>query len=225
MSAREAEETARALARGEGLLAGISAGGATAAALRLAATLPANGNDVIVAVFPDRGDRYLSTGTFSAAAAACDPAPALAGEFFSALPRLLFGRPGPHWVLFRTAAGCMGGGGAAAAEVAAAAAARGAAEAGGGRLLEVVVPPGGARAELARGLMHHFALPLGDAALLVSWTAAHGPGPALSVAADVGAAAAGAAARVFVEREAEHAAAPRAPARAAPPRGPVVSTR
>ncbi len=61
---REAEETMRRLAREEGILCGVSAGGAVAGALRVAATTE---NAVIVAVICDRGDRYLSTGVFGAA--------------------------------------------------------------------------------------------------------------------------------------------------------------
>jgi cysteine synthase B len=59
----EAEETTRALAAREGILAGISSGGAVAAALRLAAEAA---NAVIVCIVCDRGDRYLSTGVFPA---------------------------------------------------------------------------------------------------------------------------------------------------------------
>ncbi|TJZ76174.1 cysteine synthase CysM [Chitiniphilus eburneus] len=57
----EAEEMARRLAREEGIFAGISSGGALAAALQLSAQLE---NAVIVSVVCDRGDRYLSTGVF-----------------------------------------------------------------------------------------------------------------------------------------------------------------
>lgn len=58
----EAEEMTRRLASEEGIFAGISSGGAVAAALNLAATLE---HAVIVAIICDRGDRYLSTGLFS----------------------------------------------------------------------------------------------------------------------------------------------------------------
>lgn len=58
-----AEETARALAAREGIFAGISSGGATAAALKLAAEVS---QAVIVVIICDRGDRYLSTGVFPA---------------------------------------------------------------------------------------------------------------------------------------------------------------
>ena len=49
------------LARNEGIIAGSSSGAAMAAALKLAKTLD---KGVIVVVFPDRGDRYFSTGLF-----------------------------------------------------------------------------------------------------------------------------------------------------------------
>jgi cysteine synthase B len=58
-----AEETTRRLAREEGILAGISSGGAMAAALQVAAEQE---NAVIVTIICDRGDRYLSTGVFPA---------------------------------------------------------------------------------------------------------------------------------------------------------------
>jgi len=59
----EAEEMTRRLASEEGIFAGISSGGAVAAALTLATTVE---NAVIVAIVCDRGDRYLSTGVFPA---------------------------------------------------------------------------------------------------------------------------------------------------------------
>ncbi|MCZ6719017.1 MAG: cysteine synthase CysM [Gammaproteobacteria bacterium] len=60
----EAEETTRALAAREGIFAGISSGGAVAAALRLSGELE---NAVIVTIICDRGDRYLSTDVFPGA--------------------------------------------------------------------------------------------------------------------------------------------------------------
>ena len=51
----------RALAATEGLLAGPSGGGTVYAALQLARELD---NATIVAIIPDRGDRYISTGVF-----------------------------------------------------------------------------------------------------------------------------------------------------------------
>jgi cysteine synthase B len=59
----DAEETARRMAREEGLFAGISAAGACWVALQLARTLE---NATIVFIVCDRGDRYLSTGVFPA---------------------------------------------------------------------------------------------------------------------------------------------------------------
>ena len=63
VSQAEAEETTRRLAREEGIFAGISSGGALAAALHLSAEVE---NAVIVSIICDRGDRYLSTGVFPA---------------------------------------------------------------------------------------------------------------------------------------------------------------
>ncbi len=60
---QEAEDTTRQLARAEGIMAGISSGGALAAALKLSAEVE---NATIVSIVCDRGDRYLSTGVFSA---------------------------------------------------------------------------------------------------------------------------------------------------------------
>ncbi len=62
MDQHTAEQTARTLAAQEGIFAGISSGGAVAAALRLSAEVE---NAVIVVIICDRGDRYLSTGVFS----------------------------------------------------------------------------------------------------------------------------------------------------------------
>ncbi|MDR4520412.1 MAG: cysteine synthase CysM [Nitrosomonas sp.] len=59
----DAENMTRRLAREEGVFAGISSGGALAAALRLSAQVE---NAVIVFIVCDRGDRYLSTGVFPA---------------------------------------------------------------------------------------------------------------------------------------------------------------
>ena len=63
MSQDEAERTTRELAAREGIFAGVSSGGAVAAALRLSRELE---NAIIVAIVCDRGDRYLSTGVFPA---------------------------------------------------------------------------------------------------------------------------------------------------------------
>jgi cysteine synthase A len=59
----EAMETARRLAREEGLLVGISSGAAAFAALRVAERL-GDGKTVVV-ILPDTGERYLSTELFS----------------------------------------------------------------------------------------------------------------------------------------------------------------
>jgi cysteine synthase B len=64
VSQTEAEETMRALAAREGIFAGVSSGGAVAAALKLAAEAEVE-NALIVAIICDRGDRYLSTGVYA----------------------------------------------------------------------------------------------------------------------------------------------------------------
>ena len=61
----EAAETARRLAKEEGIFAGISSGAAAFAALRVARDLGA-GKDVVV-LLPDTGERYLSTDLFETA--------------------------------------------------------------------------------------------------------------------------------------------------------------
>jgi cysteine synthase B len=57
ISTEAAHRYARELGRREGLLVGISAGAALACALKVASTLE---KGVIVTVFPDGGDKYLS---------------------------------------------------------------------------------------------------------------------------------------------------------------------
>jgi cysteine synthase len=59
----DAAETAREMARKEGILPGISSGAAMWAALKVAKDL-GNGRKVVV-ILPDRGERYLSTGLFA----------------------------------------------------------------------------------------------------------------------------------------------------------------
>jgi cysteine synthase B len=61
MDQHSAETTMRALAVEEGIFAGVSSGGAVAAALRLSKEVE---NAVITVIICDRGDRYLSTGVF-----------------------------------------------------------------------------------------------------------------------------------------------------------------
>ena len=56
-----AEQTMRDLASKEGIFAGVSSGGAVAAALKLAQQVE---NATIVTIICDRGDRYLSTGVY-----------------------------------------------------------------------------------------------------------------------------------------------------------------
>ena len=61
VSQQLAEYTTRLLAQKEGIFAGISSGGAVAAAIALSRELA---DAVIVSIICDRGDRYLSTGVF-----------------------------------------------------------------------------------------------------------------------------------------------------------------
>jgi cysteine synthase B len=66
----EAFETTRLLAVKEGVFVGMSSGAAVAGALRVAKAMTAG---TIVAVLPDRGDRYLSTTLFRSICAKCPP--------------------------------------------------------------------------------------------------------------------------------------------------------
>jgi cysteine synthase B len=63
VSQNNAEETARNLAKQEGIFSGASTGGALYVALEIAKKTP---KAVIVSIACDRGDRYLSTGIFPA---------------------------------------------------------------------------------------------------------------------------------------------------------------
>ena len=60
---QEAEDMMRRLGREEGIFCGVSSGGAVSAALRISGEVQ---DAVIVTIVCDRGDRYLSTGLFSA---------------------------------------------------------------------------------------------------------------------------------------------------------------
>lgn len=60
----KAKETARALARREGIFAGVSSGAALAAALEVAGRAESR-DRLIVVILPDTGERYLSTDLYS----------------------------------------------------------------------------------------------------------------------------------------------------------------
>jgi len=66
----EAFEMTRLLALKEGIFVGMSSGAAIAGALHVAERMAAG---VIVAILPDRGDRYLSTTLFRSICAKCPP--------------------------------------------------------------------------------------------------------------------------------------------------------
>jgi len=65
-----AYEASRDLALKEGIFVGMSAGASLAGALKVAAGLSSG---VVVTVFPDRGDRYLSTNLFKSICGKCNP--------------------------------------------------------------------------------------------------------------------------------------------------------
>jgi cysteine synthase len=69
----EAVESARSLARSEGIFCGISSGATFAAALKVA--LEAQQGAVILAMLPDTAERYLSTVLFEGIAEGSDPEP------------------------------------------------------------------------------------------------------------------------------------------------------
>ncbi len=73
VSDTESIETARALARNEGIFCGISCGGTFAAALKVARD--AAPGSVILAMLPDTAERYLSTALFEGISDAGDPEP------------------------------------------------------------------------------------------------------------------------------------------------------
>ena len=66
----EAFEVSRQLVREEGLFVGMSSGAAVAGALRVAKDMQGG---TVVAILPDRGDRYLSTTLFRPICAKCPP--------------------------------------------------------------------------------------------------------------------------------------------------------
>jgi len=69
----EAIESARALAKSEGIFCGISSGATFAAAKKVADEAPAG--SVILAMLPDTAERYLSTALFEGIAEGSDPEP------------------------------------------------------------------------------------------------------------------------------------------------------
>jgi len=66
----EAFDMAQRLAMEEGIFVGMSSGAAMAGALRVAKDIS---NGTVVTLFPDRGDRYLSTALFASVCAKCPP--------------------------------------------------------------------------------------------------------------------------------------------------------
>ncbi|MFA5352952.1 MAG: cysteine synthase family protein [Thermodesulfovibrionales bacterium] len=66
----EAFATARRLALEEGIFVGMSSGAAMAGAMKVAEGMD---NGAVVVLFPDRGDRYLSTTLFASICGCCPP--------------------------------------------------------------------------------------------------------------------------------------------------------
>jgi cysteine synthase B len=66
----EAFESTRLLSANEGIFVGMSSGAAVAGALRVAQQMTSG---TVVAILPDRGDRYLSTTLFRSICAKCPP--------------------------------------------------------------------------------------------------------------------------------------------------------
>jgi cysteine synthase B len=66
----EAFEMTRLLAAREGVFVGMSSGAAVAGALHIARRMT---EGTVVALLPDRGDRYLSTALFRSICAKCPP--------------------------------------------------------------------------------------------------------------------------------------------------------
>jgi cysteine synthase B len=66
----EAFEVTRLLAANEGVFVGMSSGAAVAGAIQVAKRMTAG---TVVAILPDRGDRYLSTSLFRSICAKCPP--------------------------------------------------------------------------------------------------------------------------------------------------------
>ena len=63
VTTEKAYSTSREIAKKEGILVGISAGAALAAAIEVG-NRPENKDKNIVVIFPDTGERYLSTALF-----------------------------------------------------------------------------------------------------------------------------------------------------------------